>query len=148
MSFFKIKNNKGVTSLVEIIIIVSVLMVLIAASIANFSGAKARTQVRKSCAALHNIRQAFFNFKTDNDFYPSTITDFSNMYSQLSASGMDIEPRVGIDFKSFESYTQISSGTYYNLVVKSQDINGTLLTATPDNIIAVNGSNDYNDLCD
>lgn len=141
-------NNKGVASLVEIIIIISVLMVLIAASIANFSGAKARAQIRKSCAALHNIRQSLFNFKADNDFYPSTITDFSDMYSQLSASGMDVEPRIGVDFKSFVSYTQISSGTYYNLAVQAQDINGTLLTATPDSIIAVNGSNNYNDLCD
>lgn len=142
-----IKNEKGVSSLVEIVIIVSVLMVLIAASVANFTGAKTRAQVRKSCAALNNIRQTLFAFKTDNDYYPSTISNFTDMYTQLSASGLDNEPKNGVDFKNFESYTQISSGTYYNLVVRSQDVKGVILTATPDLITAVDGSNNYNELC-
>lgn len=140
------KEEKGVASLVEIIVIVAVLGILIAASIANYKGAKDRAQIRRCAAVLHNIRQALNMFRIDTTgSFPatSTITDFDTLYTQLSPYGLESSPEE--EFKEFISYEGASNG--YTLVVRARDTKGILLTATQTEIKCADGSKDYWDLC-
>jgi type II secretory pathway pseudopilin PulG len=136
------KQKNGVMSLIEIIVIVTVLSILVAASIVNFSAAKNRAEIRRCASSLHNIRQCIKAYWIEKEYYPPTavVTDFSTLYTELSSSGMDFNPEE--DFSGWISYE--GDFDFYTLVVRSHGRSQLLLTATPNGI----DCGEYQELCE
>ena len=141
-------NEKGITSLVEIMIIVVVLGILVAASIANFTGARDRAKLRASASALQEVTRAIEGYWIEKDTYPifSCVDDpistcFTRLYTILSPF-YDAE-RIS-QHCTYVSYT--STVNFYTFVVRAKNVPRTILTATPRGITAIDGNIDYSKL--
>lgn len=146
----KWRNEKGIMSLVEIVVIVAILCILVAATVVSWRGAKARAMIRLSCSALMNVRNGMHGYWSDNDEYPYGVTSFSGLYTVLSASGLDTDPTDSFLANSF-SYSMVSDTytagiDYYTLAAKAKGPRNVVLTVTPDAVYANDGK-DFSDLC-
>lgn len=141
-----LRRWRGISSLVEIMVIVISLGILVMASIANFSGARDRARVRTACSSLHNIHHVLMAYWTDKGEFPTGITSFDALYNALAPSGLDTNPQDAFD--AFVSYSNVDPLADYRLVVKAKDSQRTALTAARDGIDAVapDGTS-YNELC-
>lgn len=150
MGYTTRSRKAGISSLVEIMIIVISLGILVMASIANFSGARDRAKVRNACNSLHNLHHVFMAYWTDKGEFPDAIanpiTSFDDLYNVLNSAGLDTNPKD--DFDAFQSYSNVDPLADYQLVVTAKDSQRTRLTATREGIDAVApDGTDYNGVC-
>lgn len=144
------KRERGIMSLVELIVIVVILSVLVSATVVSWSGARARANIRLSCSALLNVRNAMHAYWSDYDEYPVTATSFLDLYTKLSVAGLDTDPTDSFRANYF-SYSMVSDTygagiDYYTLSAKAKGPRPVLLTVTPD-AVAANDGKDFSDLC-
>lgn len=149
-------RERGVTSLVEIIVIVVILSVLVSATVYSFRGARARAMIRMSCSVLLNVRNAMHSYWADNDEYPSGVASFSGLYTKLSANGLDTDPTDSFRANSFSynmlSDTYDSGGDGYVLSAKAKGPRPVALTVEVypgglTTVVTANDGMDFSDLC-
>lgn len=139
------ERERGVLSLVELVLITVILGILASASIVSYMGARDRAMIRQACGELNDVRQALSVYHTEFDTYPSGITSFGTLYTALSASGLEVDPSTV--FSSFASFSSANLH-YYTLAARAKDRGKTILTATPELIAAVTSSgDDYDEAC-
>lgn len=141
-------RQKGVLSLVEVIIIIVILSILASASIISYRGAKDRALIKQACGMLNDVRQALSVYYTELDAYPKGMASFNDVYQALSAYGLEVDPSPDFSaFVSFSSY-ELTTGPYYVLVSRAKDSQKIALTATPDVIEAVHpNGEDFANAC-
>lgn len=139
-----IRGDRGVASLMEILIIVVVLGILVAASVVTFTGARDRTRIRQAAQAVSEVLRAMEMYRAEQQTYPLAFTDTTQLYNTLSGFGYDALRLP--EHCSYISYTSLSAGENYRLVVQAFDRSGTPITATITGLQAVMGGQDLRDL--
>lgn len=137
-------NQKGVISLVEILIIVITLGILARMAIANFMDAKDRTRVRMAGQAVQEVIRAMNMYRAEEGTYPLTMPNMIAVYNVLSRDGYDNLrlPEYCTEF----SYVSLASGSNFRMVVRAFDRNRTPITATMTGLQAIRGTQDLGGL--
>ncbi len=137
------QHNRGVASLMEILIIVVVLGILVSAAVVTFSGARDRTRVRVAAQAVSEVLRAMEMYRAEQQTYPLLITE-ANLYNTLSGFGYDAMRLT--EYCNYVSYIPLLAGENYRFVVQALDRSRTPITATITGLQAVMGGQDLRDL--
>lgn len=136
----KIKKNIKAYSLIELIIVMTVITILVGMVIPQFQGVLSRNRVKAARGVMESIRGAMEMYRANYDGYPTTtkITDLNSLYANLSPY-LPITPNSAFD--SFISYsTAITVGTkptVYTLSLQAKINDTAPITASPNILEAV-----------
>ena len=96
------KNNKGF-SLIELLVVISIIGVLTTVLVMNFVGSRERARDAQKIQNLHSLKSALRMYYNDNQIYPLSINDLVSSY--LPSLG----DMAGV------GYTQLSAGDTFRL---------------------------------
>lgn len=96
------KNNKGF-SLIELLVVISIIGVLTTVLVMNFVGSRERARDAQKIQNLHSLKSALRMYYNDNQIYPLSINDLVSSY--LPSLG----DMAGV------GYTQLSAGDAFRL---------------------------------
>lgn len=149
----KMRRKEKGFSLIELMMVVSVLSILAALGVSSFSGTLNQGRIRRALVCAASIRSAFEMYKCEHDSYPAPtdIGNFNKLYNvlgdNLASSPGGSSTDYGGNFRDqdaspsgFVSYGAASlvapTNTYemYTLTLLARDSGQTIITITPGNL--------------
>ena len=150
----KMKRKEKGTSLIELMMVVSVLSILAALGMSSFSWTLNKGRVRRALVCAASIRSALEMYKCEHDSYPATDDigkDFDKLYNVLGDNLASKPGAKASDYRGnfrdqdasppgFVSYGAASlvapPNTYemYTLTLRARDSGQTIITITPDKL--------------
>ena len=149
----KMKRKEKGISLIELMMVVSVLSILAALGAGSFSWTLNKGRVRRALVCAASIRSALEMYKCEHDSYPASndIDNFDELYNVLGDNLASKPGAKASDYRGnfrdqdasppgFVSYGAASlvapTNTYemYTLTLRARDSGQTIITITPDKL--------------
>jgi prepilin-type N-terminal cleavage/methylation domain-containing protein len=125
------EERKGL-SLIELLVVMSILAILSAMSIPNFRNYLMKSRVRVAKVAMSSIRAALEMYKARKDTYPVTneITSLTSLYKVLSPYLPPRDPNNPFPVEFLKNSPVSYTGTTFNYTLEIMSRANTPVTAT------------------